>query len=171
MADLKQLAREIFLETLAGVDIRRTFAQKVRREGSLLSIDDVKLDLASFRSIRAIAMGKASVPMAQELVEGLSPDFRVEGLVAAPHDSVKEVSGLRSIGANHPVPDEGSFAAARAILNLLAESDSAATLIFFLLSGGSSSLVELPLDSNVPLADVQEVHRVLVHCGASIDEM
>ena len=43
--------------------------------------------------------------------------------------------------------------------------------MFFLLSGGGSALVELPLDPKVSLADVQELYRVLVTCGASIDEI
>ncbi len=67
------------------------------------------------------------------------------------------------------VPNEQSFAAARAILQTLSESDRADTLVFFLLSGGGSSLVELPLDPQIPLADFQSLHRALVGCGAPID--
>ena len=91
-------------------------------------------------------------------------------MLAAPHDALAEVPGFRAIGAAHPVPDEGSFAAARAILDLLAGADER-TLIFFLLSGGSSALVELPLDPNITLQDLQQLHRLLVNCGAPIDEM
>ena len=43
------------------------------------------------------------------------------------------------------------------------------TLAFFLLSGGGSALVELPLDHRFSLADVQQLHRALVGCGAPID--
>jgi len=68
------------------------------------------------------------------------------------------------------VPTEGSFEAARAILDLLARCDAQA-VVFFLLSGGGSSLVELPLDPKITLADTQELHRVLVTCGASIEEI
>ena len=45
------------------------------------------------------------------------------------------------------------------------------TLVFFLLSGGGSALVELPLDPRVTLEDMQALNRVLVTCGASIDEI
>ena len=45
------------------------------------------------------------------------------------------------------------------------------TLVFFLLSGGGSALVELPLDPGVTLEDMQALNRVLVTCGASIDEI
>jgi hydroxypyruvate reductase len=45
------------------------------------------------------------------------------------------------------------------------------TLVFFLLSGGGSALVELPLDPGVTLEDMQALNRVLVTCGASIGEI
>jgi hydroxypyruvate reductase len=45
------------------------------------------------------------------------------------------------------------------------------TLVFFLLSGGGSALVEQPLDPAFSLADMQALNRLLVTCGASIDEM
>jgi len=169
MAGLKQLARDIFHETLAGVDIPRTFERKLRRDGSLVRIDDVAIDLAAYRSIRAVAMGKASAAMARGFVQCL-PGLPIQGVLAAPHDALAEVPGFRAIGAAHPVPDEGSFAAARAILELLAGADER-TLIFFLLSGGSSALVELPLDPAITLSDLQQLHRLLVGCGAPIDEM
>jgi hydroxypyruvate reductase len=78
--------------------------------------------------------------------------------------------GFREIVAGHPIPDEGSFAAGRAILDLLAASNQQ-TLVFFLLSGGGSALVELPLDPGVTLEEMQSLNRVLVTCGASIEEI
>ncbi|HEX3371240.1 MAG TPA: DUF4147 domain-containing protein, partial [Candidatus Acidoferrales bacterium] len=45
------------------------------------------------------------------------------------------------------------------------------TLVFFLLSGGGSALVELPLNPAITLGDFQALNRSLVTCGASIDEI
>src|SRR4051812_16230293 len=149
MSDLKQIARDIFLDTLAGVDIRRAFAQKIKRTSSRLSIDGFDLDMAAFRTIRVVAMGKASVAMTRGLMEQLSPDFQPEGILVAPHESLEHVPGFTAIGASHPLPDAGSLRAGRAIFDLVRASDSADTLLFFLLSGGSSSLIELPLDSDI----------------------
>src|SRR5262245_25876370 len=165
MPDLKQLARAIFHETLAGVDIPHTFERKLQRHGSRLSIDALTIDLADYRSIRCIAMGKAASAMARGFVARLPPGVALQGVLAAPHDALAQVPGFRGIGASHPVPDEGSFSAARAILDLLRDTDSQ-TLLFFLLSGGSSSLVELPLDPSITLADLRQLYRLLVYCGA-----
>jgi hydroxypyruvate reductase len=68
------------------------------------------------------------------------------------------------------VPTAGSFAAGRAILELLAGCDERA-LVFFLLSGGGSALVEQPLYPEITLEDVQALNRLLVTCGAPIDEV
>ena len=169
VSDLKQIAREIFHETLAAVDIPLTMRQKLARNGSQIRIDDTTIDLAACDRIVVIATGKASVAMARGFAD-LSSDFAFEGILVAPHESVADVRGFRTMGAGHPIPDDGSIAAARVIVDLLSQCDSR-TLIFFLLSGGGSSLIELPLDSSVTLEDIQQLNRVLVNCGASINEI
>jgi glycerate 2-kinase len=168
MSDLKGLARLIFHEVLASIDIPGTMQRKLPREGSCLLFDDTVIDLGAYRQILAVAVGKASVAMARGLAELLRPEFSVEGILVAPHDVLAQVGGFRAIGAGHPVPDSGSLLAARAILELLGLCD-ARTLVFFLLSGGGSALVESPLDPNITLEDMQELNRQLILCGAPID--
>jgi glycerate 2-kinase len=170
MADLKQAALRIFRETLAAIDIPSAMRRKLGRAGSHIFVNDAPLDLAAFERVCAVAIGKASVAMAHGLAESLSPDFRAEGIVVAPTAAFSLPEGFRGIVAGHPVPDKGSFAAGRAILDLLADTNQQ-TLVFFLLSGGGSALVELPLDPGVTLEDMQALNHVLVTCGASIDEI
>lgn len=169
--DLKQVALRIFRETLAAIDIPATMRRKLARAGSRIHVNGVEIDLAPFDRICAIAIGKASLAMANGLAELLSPDFRAEGIVVTPSRSMEAPSGFRVIVARHPVPDEGSFAAGRAILDLLTTVNER-TLVFFLLSGGGSALVEQPLDpATIGLEDMQGLNRSLVTCGGSIDEI
>jgi len=170
MLDLKQMALQMFHDTLAAVDIPATMRRKLSREGSRIRVGGATLDLAPFERICTIAIGKASVAMASGLAELLSPAFRADGIVVAPSRANNVPAGFRTILAGHPVPNEGSFAAGRAILDLLATANDR-TLVFFLLSGGGSALVEQPLDPAVGLADIQALNRLLVTCGASIDEI
>jgi glycerate 2-kinase len=170
VSDLKQLARDIFQETLAAIDIPSTMRQKLERRGSQIQVNDATIDLAAYKRIVAIAVGKASVAMARGLAELLSADFSFEGILVAPRESAPPLQGFRVMGAGHPIPDTGSVAAARAIVDLLSQCDSE-TLIFFLLSGGGSSLIELPLDPDISLDDIRQLNRVLVGCGASINEI
>jgi glycerate 2-kinase len=170
MADLKQLARQIFHETLAAIDIPATMQRKLRRQGTRIVCGEKTLDLKDFGKIRVVAIGKAAHAMVDGLVLSLAPFVGFEGVVSAPGLPKKAVPGLKYFAAGHPVPNEESRKAAEAILALLKKCDEK-TLVFFLLSGGGSALVELPLDPKQELEDVQQVHKALVTCGANIDEI
>jgi glycerate 2-kinase len=170
MADLKQLARRIFHETLAAIDIPATMQRKLRRERTRLLCGEKTFDLRDYEKIRVVAAGKAAHAVVEGLAKVLAPFIRFEGVVAAPTLSQKQVNGLKYFAAGHPVPNEESWKAAEAILALLKKCNEK-TLVFFLLSGGGSALVELPLDARQTLQDVQQIHHALVTCGASIDEI
>jgi len=167
---VKQTAQHIIRETLAAIDIRATIERKLARSGSSIRAGNASIDLREFKSIVAIAYGKASYAMAQGLARVLGPEFSPEGILVVPRGSKIELPGWRIFIGGHPVPNEGSFAAGRAILDRLAGCDER-TLIFFLISGGGSSLVEQPLDPAVTLADFDRVNSGLVTCGAPIDEI
>ncbi|MGB0033976.1 MAG: DUF4147 domain-containing protein [Candidatus Acidiferrales bacterium] len=167
---MKQIARRIFRETLAAIDIAAVFARKLDRDGSRIRIGGSRLDLREFREIAGIAFGKASFAMADGLAKILAPEFSLDGILVGPVAPPRELPGWKTFIGGHPVPTAGSFAAGRAILDRLARCDSR-TLIFFLLSGGGSALVEQPLDPAVTLEDFQKLHSVLVTCGAPIGEI
>jgi glycerate 2-kinase len=167
---MKNVAHAIFRETLAALDIRDALDRKLARAGAVIQTGGNEIDLRSYREIVAIAFGKASFAMAEALSGILSPDFECAGILVGLAKPPRELAGWRSFVAAHPVPDEQSFAAARAILDRLAKCDSR-SLIFFLLSGGGSSLVEAPIDSRATLADFRQLHNALVKCGAPIEEI
>ena len=170
MADLKQLARQIFLETLAAIDIPRTMQRKLRRAGTRLLCDGKILDLREFDRLRVVAIGKAAHAMVEGLALVLAPFVRFEGVVSAPTAPRKPLAGMKYFLGGHPIPNEESWRAAEAVLALLKNSDEK-TLVFFLLSGGGSALLELPLERSLTLEDLQQTNRTLVTCGASIEEM
>lgn len=167
---MKQLAQRVFRETLAAIDIPATLQKTLARSGSRIRAGDATLDLREFGAILAIAYGKASLAMAEGLARVLAPDYPPEGILVVPGASPRELPGWKIFAGGHPVPNAGSFAAGRTILQRLAQCDDR-TLIFFLLSGGGSSLVEQPLDPGVTLEDFQKLHATLVTCGAPIGEM
>ena len=53
----------------------------------------------------------------------------------------------------------------------MASSADSTTLCLFLVSGGASAMMELPLDPSISLDDTVAFHRALVHSGASITEI
>jgi glycerate 2-kinase len=167
---VKQTVRRIFRETLAAIDIPASLERKLARSGSRIRAGDAWIDLGDFRRIVAIAYGKASFAMARGLSEALAPEYRLEGILVVPAAIDGQLAGWKTFLGGHPVPNAMSFAAGRAILERLARCDEH-TLVFFLISGGGSSMVEQPLDRAITLKDFQKLHSALVSCGASIEEV
>jgi glycerate 2-kinase len=167
---MKQTAEHVFRHTLAAIDIPAAMARKLDRRGSLLSAGRADVDLSGFREIVAIALGKAALAMARGLHETLSPEFPPDGILVVPAPPSWLLPGWKTFVGGHPLPTAESFAAGRAILERLARCDER-TLVFFLISGGGSSLVEQPLDLGVTLADFQQLNSALITCGAPIEEI
>jgi glycerate 2-kinase len=170
MANLKQLARRIFHEALSAIDIPAAMQRKLYREGPLLHGEGFKLDLRTFDKVCVVSIGKAAHAMVRGLSLLLPRGLPFEGLVSSSTTPENPLPGIRYFLAGHPVPNEESWRAAQSILSLLKNCDER-SLVIFLFSGGGSALVELPLDPAQTLADVQQLHNVLVTCGAPIDAM
>ena len=143
MSDLKAMARGIFRETLAAIDVADTVRCALERAGPICRVGGCEFDLRNFPDVRVLAIGKAAAPMASGLLAALPREVSPTGLLVAPAKPWNNLPGLRTIIAGHPVPDEASFEAGRAALELLStcKEDS---LVFFLLSGGGSALMESP---------------------------
>ena len=167
---MKQAAQRIFRQTLAAIDIPATIERKLARSGSSIRAGNASINLREFDSFVTIAFGKASLAMADGFAGVLGPRYLHEGILVVPGPPQPHMPGWTVFTGGHPVPNEGSFAAGRAILDRLARCDER-TLIVFLISGGGSSLVEQPLDPAVTLADLERLHSALVTCGAPIDEL
>jgi hydroxypyruvate reductase len=167
---VKQTAERIYRETLAAIDIPAGVERKLGRVGSTIRAGDSRIELRDFNSIVAIAFGKASYGMARGLVNVLAPDFHPEGILVVPAALSAEIPGWQVFRGGHPLPNTESFAAGRTILERLAACDDR-TLVLYLISGGGSSMVELPLDSDLTLADFDQLNQALITCGAPIDEI
>ena len=170
MAELKQLARRIFQETISAIDIPKAMQRKLRRSEAVLCLDIAEVNLSAFTKVRVIGIGKAAHAMVEGLASLLGREYPLEGIVAAPTPPLVAIAGMKYFVGGHPTPDDQSWKAAESILALLSECDEK-TVVFFLLSGGGSALAELPLDGRQTLEDVRQMHRALVTCGAPIEAM
>ena len=75
--------------------------------------------------------------------------------------------GIDCYEAGHPVPDENSFRATEAVLELT-EHLTGADTVLFLLSGGGSALFEKPL---IAPERLQEITEIMLRSGAGITEI
>ena len=113
-----------------------------------------------------VAAGKAAWQMARAAVEALGPVDA--GVVVTKYGHVQgQLPGVICYEAGHPVPDENSFRATQAALDLVAGAKETDTVLF-LLSGGGSALFEKPL---IPGRELQDITQQLLACGADIVEM
>jgi glycerate 2-kinase len=170
MAGLKQLARRVFQQTLAAVDIPGVMQRKLLCTGRSLQCASTQVDLTAFHRIHIIAIGKAAHAMLEGLTAVLPAGATFDGIVSAPTAPVRPFPGVQYFVGGHPIPNLDSRRAAQSILDLLKDCDSQ-TLVFFLLSGGGSALVELPLDPQQTIEDVEKFYAALVTCGAPIHDL
>jgi hydroxypyruvate reductase len=168
MPDRKNIAREIFRQTLDSIDIPGTMERKLLPEGKRLVLPDAPVDLSEISEVRVVAIGKAAHAMVAGLPCILPDGLPVRGVVSASTKPQVAGPGLRYFLGGHPLPNAEGWRASEAILALL-QPCTAQTLVLFLVSGGGSALLELPLDPTLSLEDVQAIYRALVTCGAPID--
>jgi glycerate-2-kinase len=168
MSDLKELATRVFLESLRAIEPGSKIKEKLQIDAGVLSVDGERVALAHCREVVLIGMGKASMMMGAA-VEALLGDRIQRGILVTNH---RFNIDLRSevLVAGHPLPDAESLRAGEQIVQLV-RSCSRDSLIIFLISGGGSSLVELPLSKEISLEDLRSTNQILISCGASIHEI
>ena len=112
-----------------------------------------------------VAVGKAAWQMAKAAADVMSIE---KGIVITKYGhSGGILPGLSCYEAGHPVPDENSFLATQAAVDLISDLSETDTVLF-LLSGGGSALFEQPL---VPGDELQDITNQLLACGADIVEI
>lgn len=167
-AQMRQTARDIFAGGLKNASIESAFSRHLHCERGVLRICEDLYDLDARSRVLVISIGKA----AQTMVAALEAQIgaRLEGIVASSTESTHQVRGMRYFRGGHPTPTAESIQAAEAILKSLNSLDANA-LVIFLISGGGSSIVEKPIDSEISLADLISTYQILVHSGAPIAEI
>lgn len=134
--------------------------------------ETVSIDLSRFERIVVVGAGKASASMARG-IETVLKERISAGIIAVKPGHTDTLRTIRMIEAGHPVPDDGSVAAAQAIVELVDTADDR-TLVLNLVSGGGSALLTLPYRDEhhaVSLEEMQQTTATLLSCGATIQEI
>lgn len=116
--------------------------------------------------IYVAAIGKAAWTMAAAADEVLKEKIAEGIIVTKYHHSRGDINNFSIIEAGHPVPDENSVKGAVAVVNMLKRADRDAKILF-LISGGGSSLFEIPPEG-LTLEKVCGITQQLLASGASI---
>jgi hydroxypyruvate reductase len=173
---LHATATEIFAGAIKACNIPSAFDCRIRFEGNTLhrllpdGSGPAAIDLSSYKKIFVIALGKAAGPMLDTLLSRLPRRMGLSGICCSNQLPKSRDWRFRYFEGGHPLPNEESFAAARAALAMLRKAHKD-TLVFFLISGGGSAMFDLPLDPHISLDDTIAFHQLLLDSGAPISEI
>lgn len=165
--EAKQIAREIFKDALEASLPKNFISKYVRYEKGVLYIQEDSYDLNKYKNIYLFGSGKAAFTMAEE-IEKLLKERLHKGLIVAP----KTEATLRFTQVeegSHPLPSQKSLDAATKLLEMMQEMQEE-DLFIYLLSGGSSALIELPMQG-ISLEDFQNATELMLKNGLEIQEM
>jgi len=151
--------------TLENIKADRIVKEKIQMRGNALVIGDREFEL-NYKNIYVVGFGKASVPMAME-IERILGDKIGGGLINSPYPAKLERIEVNI--ASHPYPDERTLEASQKILEFL-RGTGREDLVIVLISGGASSLFEVPVD-NITIEEERDIIKRVMLGGANIIEL
>jgi len=119
--------------------------------------------------LAVIALGKAADSMLAGALQAGGSRVRVALAVGKGPSQVAFPAGVRYLASAHPLPDRRSLAAGEALLSFLRELPPGLPLLW-LISGGASSLVEVPV-AGVDASRLAEANRWLLASGLDIAQV
>jgi glycerate 2-kinase len=166
--NLKESAHEIFLEAVKAADPYREVKNALSIENVNIRIADETYPAEFYTRIFVIGAGKASARMGKAVEEILGERIS-DGWINTKHDHAVPLTRIKVHECGHPIPDENGIEGTKHIIDLLSSADEH-TLVICLLSGGGSALMPAPAEG-ITLEEKQEVTRLLLNAGASIEEL
>jgi len=143
---------------------RNAIRDAVGLDGDRLVVGERAYDMGEYDEVLVLGGGKAAGAIATEL-ESLLGDRLTGGAIVVPEPV--EADAVEVFLGGHPLPDQGSVAGARRLLELAAAADDG-TLVLAVVTGGGSAMLAAPAEG-VELADLQAVTEALLSAGVDID--
>lgn len=154
---------------LKAADPREAVRRFLRRDGDTLYAARRRYLLERFDRILVLGAGKASASMAQA-VEAVVGAGRIGGgLIVTKYGHALKLKKVEVAESAHPVPDQAGVDGARRLAEI-ADGAGPRDLVLMLMSGGASALTPFPAPP-LTLAEKQETTRLLLACGADIQEI
>lgn len=118
-----------------------------------------------------VAIGKAAVSMAETFLQTASTKPEIALVLTAEKYMPEKIhNGIILMKGEHPYPGPQTFQSSKKILNFLQKTIPETGQIILLLSGGGSSLFEIPRQDVSP-GNIQHITRSLMLKGADIHEL
>ncbi|MCS7105168.1 MAG: glycerate kinase [Thermofilaceae archaeon] len=164
----RKIALTLLLEGLRAADPRNLLRNKLFVRGTKLEVNGEEFDLS--RGVYVVALGKAAPYMAEELENILGTTIK-GGVATIPRGGfTPSFKIFKAVEAGHPYPDGGSLKAGKLALELAERAKQEGCPLIVLISGGGSSLAEVPVHG-ISLDEIQSVTTLLLKSGATINEI
>ena len=171
-------ARELVLNCynylLENIDPVKLVMERVHLDGKYLVIKSrksiLKMDLSKFDEIILIGSGKASMGMAKGF-ETVLRDLITDAAIISPINMSKsyELEKVKVFYGTHPLPSEMNIESTQKVIDIVKGLDEKA-LVIYLISGGTSSLLEMPCPG-ISLEDLRETTKLCLEAGMNIVEV
>ncbi len=163
----RQVIVDLLDKAIEAVDPYQVTRSALFLEGGRLAIGPNVVELDDVDRVIVLGLGKAAAGMTTAVVDSFM-DYKPTGLAvtAAPAPSLR---GIDLIVGGHPVPDAESRRAGQALLDAAAgacERD----LVVAVISGGGSSLAEVPVDG-IGIDDIAFATDALLTAAVPIDQI
>ena len=166
---MKEILEACFREAIKVLDPYRLVVENLRLEGEKLYWGGEFLtDLKSFHRVLLAGLGKAAPLMARGVLEVLGEKIQ-SGLIVSHFFPVQLPPFIRAVQGSHPIPDEKSLEAGKALhsfLSNLGQDD----LVIFLTTGGGSAIAVYPQEG-LSLEDKALTFQALLSAPLTIKEI
>ncbi len=163
----KEAAREIFQYAVNAVMPQNALRTKFECEADKVIVEGEVFRLKRDQKIYIFGSGKASIEMAKAVLDHIPKERVAGGLIVSNY--YEELEGIDVMVGSHPIPTQKSIDAAKEMLKRmgkLSEDD----FFIYLLSGGSSALMELPA-FGLKLDEIESLNALLLKSGMDIKEI
>ena len=169
----KNFLKDIFFNGVESVKPHKLIQNKILidskdRENITLKIFDESYNLSDYSSLSIFGSGKASVLMSEAFLELCDKhEVTVENSTIISNITSSQNNKINILHGDHPVPQENSLKSSQQLFEKLTSLQDNELFIFFL-SGGTSSMFEIPLDS-LTFDEVQETYSTLLKYAIPIE--
>ncbi len=160
---------EVLEEGLKAVDPEISLPKMVRVERDSIYIANYKIEVRG--KIYVAGFGKASAKMLKALTKIMGRMIYRGAIIVPKGYSIAEEMPreIEILVGEHPIPGRETIRSSEKLLEILKSAERGDTIIL-LISGGGSSLFEIPIEE-IEIEEIAELTKALLRTGATIEEI
>ncbi len=162
----KAIVKTIFQAGLENALAKNFIPDSLIFKDNTLFVNNKSFDLTNYKNIYVYGSGKASIEMAKALPASLQDKVSHSFIVCNYHEDIKDIEVFQS---THPLPSNKSIEAGEKLLNYFEDMHDDDFYIY-LLSGGSSAMIEKPIEG-LSLSELSSYTEILLQKNIPIDEI